>query len=347
MEVKIKILSFFIFISFFYIEAELFAQSNIANQSQVGDAKTNRQQKNRASKKKKKDSGQSAHVKIDGAAIYEAPNFDSPVLEYMDAEKKVVISKKIYTGIGGLGAFYKVKLRQNIYGYIADTDVEIKIRDGNRDSDNDDRDNGADSEIQGDAKKSDESEGDPTVLRDFKSRDEDEPAFTNSIYMTRYLGVVYSSYNYTEVLRKTTETSQVGMIGAKLTGPTGLMGGIPMDVGLVLTTSAPNFYSEIATSTKGYMLIGDGLFIMPLYESSSLMAFFGLGLMLRYSAWQVSLKSQSGKPAIDSQEIGFGAAAEAGTAVRLWKNTLLRLDGKYYYETEKYFGFDLAVQFKY
>lgn len=302
-------------------------------------------------KSRKKDSGQTARVKIDGAAIYEAPNFDSPVLEYMDADKKILISKKLYAGVGGLGAFYKVKVHRGVYGYITDTDVEIKGR--SRDKDNRNRDNETDGEENSgenneNNKRADEG-SDPTVLRDFKDskNDSEEAKFENSIYMTRYLGVVYASYNYSEVLRKTTEVGRVNMIGAKLTGPTGLMGGMPMDVGVVFTTSAPDFYDEIASSAKGYMLVGDALFTMPLYENSSFMAFFGLGLVMRYSSWEVSLKNQIGKPAIDSQEIGFGAAAEVGTAVRLGSQMLVRLDGKYYYENEKYFGFDLAFLFKY
>jgi hypothetical protein len=295
--------------------------------------------------KRKRDVGQRARVKIDGAAIYEAPNFDSPVLEYMDTNKKVLISKKLYSGVGGMGAFYKIKLSNGVYGYITDTDVEINRGAGSDGNDDDQQQNARENR----EKEPDEGamSDDPTVLMDEKSRDDDEPAFANSIYMNRFVGLMYTSYNYAETLRKKSESTTVGMFGFQYSGPTPLLGGVPLDVGLVFTTTAPDFYNKISSSTSGYMLILDTYFLMPIYESSQFLFFYGLGPVLRYSAWEVSLKSKPGTPAIDSQEITLGAAAEVGAAARLGAQFLVRADAKYHYEKEAYLGYGAALMYRF
>ncbi|MCB0351397.1 MAG: hypothetical protein KDD38_09455 [Bdellovibrionales bacterium] len=287
---------------------------------------------------KRKDAGQSAVIKVDGSAVYEVPNFDSPVLEYMDRGKQVKISKKIYPGIGGLGAFYKIRIKKGFYGYIADTDAEVS-RKGKSSRDGSDDDEDDDENL--------ESETDPTKLQSglFSENVQEEGADT--FYLTRYIGFAYSSFNYSEVLRNQVETSPVKMLGMKMSGPTGIMGGMPLDMNVLFTTTAPNFYSDISDATSGFMLISDALVVLPLYESQRVILYYGFGAMLRYSSWQVKLKSQPGKAAIDSQELGLGAAVTGGAALRLGARLVLRADARYYYEKEPYLGYGAALQFKY
>ena len=68
-------------------------------------------------RRKRRDTGQSAIVIVDGSAVYQAQNFDAPVMEYLDRGKKVKISKKVYKGIGGLGTFYKIRLQKGVWIY--------------------------------------------------------------------------------------------------------------------------------------------------------------------------------------------------------------------------------------
>lgn len=343
MEVKIKILNLFFLTLCCMQITEAFAQGDMATPEVLSKLKSNQKSNTNLKvkpKPKSKDAGQSALIKVDGSAIYEYPNFDSPVIEYMDRSKKVKISKKIYPGIGGLGAFYKIRVKKGVYGFIADTDAEVtgkKLSEKGK-SDDDDED---------DQKLEEEGGADPTQLQSSMYGDSDESEVKDSFYLTRYVGFSYATYNYAEVLRSQTEVAQTAMLGAKISGPLGVMGGIPLDVNILFATAAPDFYGEIASSTSGYMIISDALVTLPLYESKSALVYYGFGAMLRYSSWRVQLKNQPNKAAVDSQEIGIGAAAMAGAAFRLGQKFVLRGDGRYYYEKEKYFGYGLALQFKY
>lgn len=288
---------------------------------------------------KPRDTGQYAKVKVDGAAVYQVANFDSPVLAYLDREQKIFMSKKLYPGIGGLGAFYKVRLKKGVYGYIVDTDVELSSaqKDGGRSDEGGEKDGIVD----------------PLRLQsDLMTGGGGDPEGGDSFYLTRYLGLAYYNYNYVEVIRNVTEESPVSMLGMKMSGPTGFMGGIPLDINVLFTSSAPEFYSEVSSSTSGFMLIGDALVMLPLYEKRSFIAYYGFGPLIRYSKWDVKIKNSTFE-ALDSQEVGFGAAFTLGAAVdlnslvRLGRSVVLRADSRYYYEKEKYFGFGAALQLKY
>lgn len=332
MGIKIKsIIHIFIFVALVGQAEFVFARETVSRtkSSSVKSTKLNKP-------KPPKDPGQKATVSVDGSAIYEYPNFDSPVLEYLDQGKSVKVSKKIYPGIGGLGAFYKIRIRPGVFGYITDTDVKLNSKSSGRAS-VDDRD---DDEDMGD--------DDPTRLMDETKNEEDADSNPeNSLYMIRYLGLAAYNFNYSEVLRNQTETSATSMFGVKYTGPTGAMGGMPLDINLMFTATAPSFYNEIASSTTGVMLIGDAVAMIPLYDSRSYIIYYGAGLMLRYSTWKVLLKQQPGRPALDSVELAVGAVGDFGLAVRLSRQFLIRADAKYYYEKEKYFGLGAAIQYKY
>jgi hypothetical protein len=320
------------------------AEDATAGEQQKPVAPSKKKSKAKAKPKaiaKPKDPGQSGKVKIDGAAVYEVANFDSPVIEYMDQGKKIKISKKVYPGIGGLGSFYKVKLNKGVFGYIADTDVEaIRKRSGD-----DDSEESRPRESEG--KIGDDGSVDPLQLQGDLEREDADPAIGGSLLLTRYVGFTYYNLNYSEVLRKVTETEPVSLVGAKISGPLGIMGGMPLDVNLILTTTAPKFYNEISSSTSGMMIIGDMLVMIPLYESKSVLVNYGFGLVGRYSKWSVKLKNSPTLPPLDSQEITMGVAANAGVGFKLGASLVLRADAKYYYEKEKYFGYGAAIQYKY
>ncbi|OFZ12783.1 MAG: hypothetical protein A2Z20_07000 [Bdellovibrionales bacterium RBG_16_40_8] len=345
---KIKILIFCIFflIALAKVNAQNESQSDFPVNPQVQEIPVNEKSEDEPTKtvdkpaskpkptpkpkRKPKDSGQDAKIIIDGAAIYEAPNFDAPVVEYMDSGKKVKISKKIYQSNSGLGSFYKIRIRKGVFGYVTDTDVKIAGL------------KGKDSK----AYSGDDIDDDPTKIQPmFKDDEEQEQGHT--LFFARYIGVNYSSFNYNEVINNRSRTATVSLFGIKLSGPIGLLGGAPMDMNVVFTTTAPPFYKDIATSTSGFMIIGDMLVLFPLYQSRSIIFEYGIGLVARYSSWGVSLINKPDKPPVDSQEIGVGVAGKVGAALKISDQVLFRADGKYYYENSKYFGFTAALQFKY
>ncbi len=279
---------------------------------------------------RRRDTGQDATVVVDGSAVYEAPNFDSPVKEYLDRGKRIRISKRIYKGAGGLGAFYKVRLRPRIYGYITDVDISIDGRSG--------------VEV---TESAEDIAGDPTRIQpDIAREDEETRGNGGTFYLTRFLGLSYSTYNYTEKLNNSKQSANTPLIGVKMTGPGTYMGGLPIDYELMFTTSAPDFYNKIASSASGMMLIGHARATFPLIEQRRYYFYYGFGPVLRYSKFDVKLKNQTG-PAVDSQEIALGLDLAAGLALQVTPKVAVRFEGAYVYENETYFGFGGALQFRY
>jgi len=285
--------------------------------------------------KPKRDTGQNAKVKIDGSAVYQVPNFDSPVLEYLDSGKEYKISQKLYPGIGGLGTFYKIRLSPGHYGYITDTDV---MTSGGDNAQGEDADN---EEVENDPLKLQSEIMNDSEPEDVGSRDSD------SLLFTSFVGPSYNVFNYSEVLRNTTEQAATTLYGLKFSGPVKSLSGMPLDINLMFTTTAPSFYSKIATGTSGMMLIGDVLVSLPIYDKKRILAFYGFGLVMRYSKWSVTLKSNPTSPALESQEATLGVVGHFGSIFRITPQIAMSAQAKYYYEKEKYFGYGLSLLFKY
>lgn len=302
-----------LFLSFTLFSSEIFAQKK--------------------SRSQRRDTGQAALVIVDGSAIYQAPNFDSPVIEYLDRGKRILVSKRMYRGLGGLGAFYKVRLRPRVYGYITDVDVEVQ---------------GGQTSSRNRPEEDQQIEGDPTVLQP-DLEDESEPfvADGSGVYFTRYLGPTIQMLNYSEVLNKSKKSSAMQLFGGKLSGPGSWLGGMPLDFELLVSVSAPKFYDDIASSSSGFMLLGHMMPMFPFMTASKYVVYYSFGPMLRYSNFKVKIKNKPATPEVDSQELALGFNFGLGVAWQIGRRYALRIDGRYTYENESYFGAGAAFQFQY
>lgn len=295
----------------------------------------------KAASAKKRDTGQKALVIVDGSAIYQAASFDSPVVEYLDRGKQVVISQKLYRGLGGLGAFYKIRLRPRVYGYITDVDVELQGKIVNS--------NGASKSQPTEPRPQDDAiPGDPTQLQEdiMDNNFTDEPQ-GDGIYYKRYTGLTYQSLNYTEKISNQKKSAATGFLGFKMSGPGKLMGGAPLDIEVLLGVSAPSFYDEVADSTSGFMLIGHMMPMFPLIEKPRYVVYYSFGPMLRYENFKVKIKDKPSTPEVDSQELALGLNVGAGAAFLIAPKYVVRFDTRYTYENESYIGFGAAVQYQY
>jgi hypothetical protein len=310
------------------------AMSGEESSGEEGDAQP--VAKKKKSKKKKaggSGGGQDAVVKTDAAAVYDGANFDSTVTEYLDAGKKVRISKKTYPGGGGIGVFYKVKIGKTI-GYITDIDVEIKGAGGKKSK-----------------KKLAEDEGeeapDPMKLQDEDEGENENPegAPNDSTYYNTFWGLSFSSVAYAEEIASKTETENVAMVGLRRQGPVGMLGGLPLDFDLLFTSSPPGFYDDFSTKTTGFMVMSNMLVSIPLYDSQSFIVRLGLGPSIRFSNWSVTLEQFADKPPVESQESTLGGTAGLGFGLRFGR-VMLAADGRYTYETQSYMSYVGSLLFQ-
>ncbi len=292
----------------------------------------------RPSASKNKDSGQNAIVVVDGAAVYELANFDSPVMDYLDRGKNVFVSRKLYKGAGGLGAFYKMRVRRGVFGYITDVDVQISGKSARPDS------------RRPVTKSEDEVDpNDPTQIQpDIESETPQEPSINGvGLYLTRYLGASVAQYTYAEEIAKKSVAGNITTFGIKMTGPGDLLGGLPLDLELNVTSALPTEFTKYYQSASGFMLLGHAMAVLPAMETKHFMIYYGLGLAYRYSRFDVVLKNNPNKKALDSQELSIGAAGELGAAYAFTPKYILRADVRYYLEAESYPGFAVAFQVKF
>jgi hypothetical protein len=113
---------------------------------------------------------------------------------------------------------------------------------------------------------------------------------------------------------------------------------------LLLTTTPPGFYSTFSNGASGIMVFGDFMPYLTLSESKRFYTYWGAGLIVKYETWSVRVNSG---PSIPSEEVTIGIDAALGAAVKMTQKLALRLEAKYFWEEQRYFGFGGALEFKY
>ncbi|MCB0384838.1 MAG: hypothetical protein KDD43_05550, partial [Bdellovibrionales bacterium] len=272
---------------------------------------------NKESAKKPKVKGQWGIVQTDGAAAYKVPNFDAPVKDYLKAGQKLRISQKVYQGIGGFGAFYKVKISGKSYGYVADVDIAPEYKAPNNFG-----------------KGNQKADKNPDFNRDPNEPPEEQVP----IFFTRYIGGTFGTVNFTEKFSGRKFSSGEWMAGLRMSGPGTIAEGLPMDLGVLFHSGAPSYYeSDIAGGNpSGFFVLADLFLPYPFLETEDSLISWGLGFMATYTKFSLQIKNTI----FDSQELRAGLALQAGYSLRFDKY-LVRLEAKYYYERTDYLGYFL------
>ena len=280
--------------------------------------------KKKTATKKPKVKGQWGIVQTDGAAAYKVPNFDAPVLDYLKAGQKLRISQKVYKGIGGFGAFYKVKIAGKTYGYVADVDMAPEYKAPNNFG-----------------KGNNSAEKNPGFDRD----PNEPPEEKLPIFFTRYIGGTFGTVNFTEKFSGRKFSSGEWMAGLRMSGPGTVTEGLPMDLAVLFHSGAPTYYQkEVAGGNpSGFFILGDLFLPYPFLETEDSLVSWGLGFMATYTKFSLQIKNTI----FDSQELRAGLALQAGYSVRFDNKYLLRLEAKYYYERTDYLAYFLTFMGRY
>jgi hypothetical protein len=264
-----------------------------------------------------------ATVITDGAAVYQTPNFDSAVQEYLSYQTQVLVSKNAYVGVGGLGLFHKVQAKGRS-GFVADTDIRVTkvARERNEE------------ETSAKANKSSSKAWE---------KEEEEALGKAPLYFTRYLGAALAMVNFTEKFSGQKLSDDMLMYGLRMSGPGTLFDGPPLDVNVWFSMQKPGYYSRFSNgSPTGFMMFGDVMIQLPFIDAKRTLVTYGLGAMWTYTRYSVPVKNVT----FDSQEFRMGAVAGVGLGQKFGK-FMLRGDVKYYYEKAQYFGYLGSFQMEY
>lgn len=272
-----------------------------------------------AKKRKKKKKSQSGVILVDGAAVYQYPNFDAPILDYLSKGRKVRITIKSYKGDGGFGNFYKVRIGKKKYGYIADTEIAPKNKPA--------------------AQAMNYQQPNPRNGKGREKQNGPEVPQEQMIF-SRFMGLYVGSLNFSEEFEGRKLTEPVSVFGLKMNGPE-LIVSMPIDFELLASPKAPEYYTKFADEVpSGFLLHSSISLPMPLMESKNNLSYLTFGLMATYTSFKVVI---NGKSPIDSQEVRMGAAFGIGMVHRFGRFAM-RLEGKYFSEKTKYASAGLSLQ---
>jgi hypothetical protein len=261
---------------------------------------------------------QIAIVSVEGAAVYQRANFDAPVIEYIRSGAKVIASLKPRVGIGGFGAFYRVKLSSGKLGWIADVDLLPQYKDDPK------------------TKSKTDINPDFQALKDQAKMKDREP-----IYFENYIGGGLGLVQYTEKFDGRELSANVPLFGFRAVGPDLFLSGPPMDFSFLFSIEAPDYYTDFANGpATGFFVLSDVILPFPIVETQKSLLSFGLGPMLTYTSFQVAVRDSS----FDSQEIRIGAVSSLSYVYR-FSDFAVKLDGKYYFEKTDYLGFYFSFLF--
>lgn len=254
-----------------------------------------------------------AQVINEGAAVYQSDDFDSPVVENLKAGQVFDISSQKYSD-----AFYKIRVRKGVIGYIADTDVRTKAQ---------------------------AIEQKKSKKKEKKAKAEKKEKNKLPFLLTQYVGLQYAQIYFREDTMGLKPTANLGFFGLQIAGPDMVVAGPGYTVlNVLFHQGAPKYY-ETATGKEanGMIFLLDFLFqtVNPLGENA--MSFYGLGPLFKYSKFNVTLLDGSTPKSYSMTDATLGAVFNLGAGLRVG-DAALRLEWQYYWEKMQYWGLGLAVQ---
>ena len=246
----------------------------------------------------------------DGAYVYKQADFDAEVLTQLPEGKTYPISSKV------VGAFYKIKVAEGVYGFIADTDVKTT---------------NAASE-----KKEKEKEK--------KQAEKGKTKKHKPLEWEKFHGFQIAQIAYREDTMGIRPTENILFFGAKLSGPDVVMDGVYTDANFLFSYGAPKYYENATgNSASGYIVLLDFLFETASQESRDTLVYYGFGPMLKYSKIDAAVTKANQTQSYDMTDINIGAVFNLGICQR-FESFALRGEAKYYWEKMQYLGFAFAFQ---
>lgn len=247
-----------------------------------------------------------------GSLVYKNSDFDAPVIAKLAAGKMYLISNQI------VGAFYKIKIKDGVYGYIADTDIrpvtaesEKKLKNTNN-------------------KKNKTS----------TSKSKKQKAFE----FQKYRGLQISQITFKEDTMSVDPKENLTFFGFRVSGPDILVEGSYVDSTIQIHLGAPQYYEKATKkSADGLILLMDFKWQTVFPQGKNTMLYFGFGPMLKYSQFRTALNVSGKEEAYDLVDMSVGAALDLGITQR-FEQFALRGEILYYWEKTQYSGLALSAQ---
>ena len=265
-----------------------------------------------------------ATVLTDGAAVYEKPDFDSTVQDYIKLKTSLYVSRRPFAGLGGLGLFHKVSYNKKT-GYMADTDIKV----GGAAEPSVAADGGAAAKTPGKRKKKKKD-----------SWNDDGSKMKEPVFLTRFLGFSVTMADYTEIYQSHKLNASMTFYGVRWSGPGTLGLSLPLDFNLGVAFTPPSYLKVFNGGLgKGYTVFGDIALQLPAVNLDDWMVTYGIGMVYVYTNYQIPVRKANSTQVVTfpSSDFRLGVDFGLGLGTRI-KKVLVRADLKYYIERASYLG---------
>ena len=274
-------------------------------------------------KKSTPSGSQKGTVIVPEGTIFQTPSFDGQVIGTVGEGQIFDIS------LGKLGAFYKIRIRPGLLGWISE--AEIKPNAG--------------TQMQGPDTPPDEG----TSPAGRSAKGDKAPVEKKKVISgRRFRGLALENINYSEKTMGKIRRDVLLFYGLKFSGPNTVFSGfVETDAEILFHSGAPGYYqAATGNPASGFIMMGNFLFETTVPQGRDSMLFYGFGPNFRLSHIETSLKNDpdaGSYRAYAMDDMTIGAVFNLGATYAIGSYAL-RLEGRYYWETQQYFSFGLAIQ---
>ncbi|PWU21934.1 MAG: hypothetical protein C5B49_01845 [Bdellovibrio sp.] len=304
-----------------------------------------------------------ARVVGSNALVYKEADFDSRQLGQYRVGVVVVVSTQ------SKGAFYPVKIREGVVGFISDVDV-VPLKGASPELPNavsgtaaPATSRGGASRAKGGAQVGASSVGGAaatgvtsaarggSVGTSAAAEAPRPPRPIHSVEKTDFWGIELASIRFREDTMGMRPSTAMTFLGYKATGPHIVVNGMNTTFNALISLGPPRYYEQATgNSADGFILFLDFLMEYTVPATRNTMSFFGFGPLYKYSKFDVTLANVlvNGKfinQSYSLEDMTLGAIFNAGLSHRLTPRFALRLEFEYYWEKLQYYGFSLTTQF--
>lgn len=270
--------------------------------------------------------------------VFNEPSFDGEVIATLPEGAEVLVSIK------KKGIFHRVRVKPGVMGWISEAEIQVKGRGQGRDQEA----NGGDEARAKPPAAGGEDEDFDSVLGSAKTKTSGRRV--RPIEERRFLGPTFEIVQFLEDTMGAVRKSSLSMLGLRWSGPNTMMSGlISMDSQLLFLSGAPAHYEEATKApASGFLMMGSTIFLTEIPTSNDTMAFYGFGPMFRLNRYEATLlndPSAGQKRTYALEDLVLGAVFQVGAVIG-FSPVALRLDGRYYWEIQRYTSFSLGLQWE-
>lgn len=262
-----------------------------------------------------------------GTLIYEKPSFDAEVIAEVSAGREYEMSTRKFGEI-----FYRVRIRPNLIGYVADTDIKPLFAKPKEKLPKNVRA----------ARKEQQARSQPQE----SSRKDEKPEAQRSFEMTRYFGIGLTQVQYKEDAIGKTRKENLNFLQFKLFGPNVLVEGpFPTEFNLMFFSGAPSYYEKATgQAANGFVMMTDFKFLNLRPIGRSMLTHFGFGPVLRYSQFDVAVQDGGRLKSYSLGSMALGMSFSGGIGIRLGP-LAARAELRYDWEKEQHLGLGANLQY--